>query len=120
MTAIKNQNMDFTRKRAFVYHPDYEPKMVYSEEVGLWYKKGWVDSPAKYGQRMEPEVIAESLIIEEPEPDPYKLPNGFEYMGAKALDNWSRDNLNEELDARMKPKTLRRRILSIIEKKRQA
>ena len=39
--------MDLTRRRAFVYHPDKKPLMVYEEEKEQYYEDGWFDSPAK-------------------------------------------------------------------------
>jgi hypothetical protein len=40
--------MDMTRQRAFVYHPEHEPKMVYADEVDAYYADGWYDTPAAF------------------------------------------------------------------------
>jgi len=36
-----------------IYHKDYEPMIVDSDELKKFYKKGWVDSPAKIEQEEE-------------------------------------------------------------------
>jgi hypothetical protein len=40
--------MDMTRLRAWVYHPEHEPKMIYAEEAEQYYKDGWYDTPAAF------------------------------------------------------------------------
>jgi len=39
----------------WIYHKDYEPMIVDSDELKKFYKKGWVDSPAKIEQKEEEE-----------------------------------------------------------------
>jgi hypothetical protein len=39
--------MDMTKPRAYVYHSDHDPKMVYLEDAQDYYDDGWKDSPAK-------------------------------------------------------------------------
>lgn len=39
--------MDKSKPRIFVYHADYEPKILYVGQEEEYYKMGWFDSPAK-------------------------------------------------------------------------
>jgi len=60
--------MDKSRGRTFVYHETEAPKgkQVYSEDAAeLLEQDGWVDTPAKFGEKEEkPEVDVEDIEVD--------------------------------------------------------
>jgi len=116
--------MDMSKPRAFVYHPDEEPKMVYIEDKQKWLDQGWFDTPAKFKGvlktfEVDPEDKAGVQAVGEMIDGVVQATNG-----ALNLDIMTKDELNDyaavhlpDLDIKQKTPigTMRRMIKKAIE-----
>lgn len=95
VVKLRQRSLDKNKARAFVYHPDEKPLMVYEAEKLQMYDAGWFDSPAKFpGIEKEFKGLAKELGTDTKDP---KFVEGVK----KTVDKVAKDT-NDELNLKLK------------------
>jgi hypothetical protein len=107
--------------RRWIYHKDFDPKIIISNEFEKYESEGWADSPAKFSYipdfGVDPEDEVKVNMLGEAIDGVADRINGelnISVMGKNKLEEYARRHFDVELDKRKSLKALRLQVKGLM------